>query len=417
MQSAGPIIFFAVVFTFFLFIDWYVFQGIKTLTASWASPVLRQSVHVLYWAICIGLPIFMFLSFQSVQRTHQFTPMAKLALASVITMLVTQTVFVSVLFMEDIYRFGAGLYSYFTVKPEPDHFLPERRKFISQLGIMLAAVPFASFVYGIAKGKYDFTVHRHVLKFPDLPPAFDGFTITQVSDIHSGSFDNIEAVRKGVELIKQQGSDIFFFTGDLVNNLASEFEPYKQMFAEVEAPYGKYSILGNHDYADYVQWPSPEAKQQNMLDMYKNHADAGFKLMLNEHAFIERDGQKLAIVGIENWGKGFAQHGDLDKAMAGLSPDTFKILLSHDPSHFEAQVKDNPNMIHLTLAGHTHGMQMGVELPFLKWSPAKLRYPRWAGVYEVNGRKLNVNRGFGFLAFSGRVGIWPEVTVIELRRG
>ena len=294
--------------------------------------------------------------------------------------------------------------------------MPERKKFIAQLAILVAAIPFTSFIYGIAKGKYNYKLHKHILTFPDLPEAFHGFTITQISDIHAGSLDDKEAVSLGIDLINEQKSDLFLFTGDLVNNEAVEFEAWKELFGKIKAPFGQFSILGNHDYGDYINWESAEANRKNHLDIIDQHAGAGFRLLRDEHLEIERNGEKISLIGVQNWGHDFKKVGDLDKALSGVDKDSFKILMSHDPTHFEHKVKNHPTHIHLTLSGHTHGMQMGVEFPWLKWSPVKYRYPRWAGMYEENGKYVHINRGFGFIGFGGRVGIWPEVTVIQLRR-
>jgi hypothetical protein len=266
------------------------------------------------------------------------------------------------------------------------------------------------------KGKYDYKVHRQTLYFDDLPPAFDGFTITQLSDIHSGSFDNTAAVQRGIDLAKSQNSDLFVFTGDLVNNAAWEIEPYIGHFNQLKAPYGQYSILGNHDYGDYIQWDSPAAKAANLATLEEHHKALDYRLLLNENAAIEKDGQKIALIGVQNWGRGFIKMGDLDKALEGVDKDAFKILLSHDPTHWEEKVRYHPTTIHLTLSGHTHGAQFGVETDKLRWSPVQYRYLDWAGLANEKDRYLYVNRGFGFLAFSGRLGIWPEITVITLKR-
>ena len=223
-------------------------------------------------------------------------------------------------------------------------------------------------------------------------------------------------MRRGIELVNAQKSDLFVFTGDIVNNKAEELDPYLEHFSQIRAPYGQFSILGNHDYGDYYRWPSANDKSENFEQLKAHHAAMGYRLLLDEHEVIEKDGQKLAVLGVENWGLGFGQRGDLAKALQGLDPATFKVLLSHDPTHWESEVKSYPVPVHLTLSGHTHGMQMGVEIPgLIKWSPAKFRYPHWAGLAEEAGRMLYINRGFGFLGFSGRVGIWPEITVLELR--
>jgi predicted MPP superfamily phosphohydrolase len=259
-------------------------------------------------------------------------------------------------------------------------------------------------------------VHRTTLYFDDLPEAFDGFKIAQISDIHSGSFDDPEAVAKGVAMLNAQKPDLFVFTGDMVNNKAEEIAPYIDIFSKVEAPYGRYSILGNHDYGDYVAWSTPQLKAQNLADLKRHHAEIGYRLLLDEHVWIEKDNSQIALLGIENWGKGFGERGDLKNALQGVGQNDFKVLLSHDPSHWDAQVKSNPTKIHLTLSGHTHGMQFGFEIDRFKWSPVKYRYRNWAGLAEENGRYLYVNRGFGFLGFQGRIGIWPEITIIELRK-
>jgi predicted MPP superfamily phosphohydrolase len=256
------------------------------------------------------------------------------------------------------------------------------------------------------------------LEFGDLPGAFDGYQITQISDIHSGSFDNRKKIEYAVNLINQQKSDVIFFTGDMVNNKAEEMKPWAELFATLEAPDGKFSILGNHDYGDYVTWDSKEAKLNNLEELKQLQTEIGFDLLLNESRYLTRGNEKLALIGVENWGRGgFKKAGDLNKASASIDPGDFKILLSHDPSHWEDVVINDDKHYHLTLSGHTHGMQFGIEIPgWVKWSPVKWRYKYWAGVYEELGQLINVNRGFGFLGYPGRVGIWPEITVITLKR-
>ena len=400
--------------------DWYVYQGVKQLTANWQSPKLRMAVRFAYWffliSMIIGFAIAIYLRFSD----DRSTPVIQWFINTFLTLFVTKLVFIVVLFAEDIYRAVAAIFCLFNragkggdaEKPV----LPHRRKFMSQLALALGSIPFVSFVYGVTKGKYDFTVHRHTLYFDDLPEAFDGFTITQLSDIHSGSFGDAEAVWRGVELVKAQNSDLFVFTGDLVNNLASEIEPYIPAFGQIKAPFGQYSILGNHDYGMYHDWGSDEESEANMVKLKQHHDQMGYRLLLDENITIDKDGEKMALIGVENWGAGFIQQGDLDKALVGVEPDAFKVLLSHDPSHFDEIVKQHPMYVHLTLSGHTHGMQVGVETPLVRWSPAQYRYKNWAGLAKENNRMLYVNRGFGFIGFSGRVGIWPEITVLELRR-
>ena len=399
-------------------IDLYIFQGIKTLTANLDSELTRKMVHWVFWIVNMAFMAIIAFGFLTFDRAKGFKTYQLIAFNAFILLMIPKLVFAIVLLGQDAVRlFGTGA-NYALGQPNTEGgYMPERRVFISQLGLGLAVIPFVGIIYGMLKGKYDYTVHRHTIFFKDLPDAFDGLTITQLSDIHAGSFDDAEAVKRGVALANAQNSDILFFTGDLVNNEAIEIEPYMDIFKALHAPFGKFSILGNHDYGDYKWWASPDEKLANFKQLKAHHKTLGFKLLLDENLEIERNGQKLTLVGVENWGHGFAQYGDLSKAMTGVSPDSFKILLSHDPTHWEKQVKTFNNPIHLTLSGHTHGAQMGVEIKGFKWSPIKYRYPKWAGLYEENGRYLHINRGFGFLGFSGRVGISPEITVLELRKG
>ena len=398
-------------------IDLYIFQGIKTLTATLDSATTRKLIYGIFWAVNILFMALIALGFLTFDRAKGMKTYQIWAFNAFILVMVPKLIFALVLLGQDAVRlFGMGA-NYALGQPNTEGgYLPSRRVFVSQLGLGLAAIPFAGIIYGMMKGKYDYTVHRHTLFFKDLPNAFDGLTITQLSDIHAGSFDNPEAVKRGVALANAQKSDLFFFTGDLVNNEASEIEPYMDIFKTLHAPLGKFSILGNHDYGDYKWWASKTEKADNFALLKTHHKTLGFKLLLDENLEIERNGQKLTLIGVENWGHGFAQYGDLAQAMRGVSQDSFKILLSHDPTHWEKQVKTLDSHVHLTLSGHTHGAQMGVEIKGFKWSPIKYRYPKWAGVYEENGRYLHINRGFGFLGFSGRVGIAPEITVLELRK-
>jgi len=321
--------------------------------------------------------------------------------------------------LEDVIRlFAYGYHKIAGVNEEGAAFFPSRRKFVSAVGLGIAALPFGALLYGMYKGKYNYKVLRYELEFDDLPKAFDGYQITQISDVHSGSFDDREKVAYGIDLINAQESDVIFFTGDLVNDRAVEMEPWKDLFGTLKATDGVYSVLGNHDYGDYTQWESEQAKFQNLEDLKQLQKDMGFTLLLNEHQYLQKEGERIALVGVENWGAGgFKKAGDLKKAVSGIEKEDFKILLSHDPSHWEKQVIDDDYHYHLTLSGHTHGMQFGIEIPgWFKWSPVKWRYKYWAGIYEELGQYINVNRGFGFIGYPGRVGIWPEITVITLKK-
>lgn len=401
-----------------LLFDWYVFNGLKTFTNGWQSAKLRYLVTFGYLVVSVGVTIVFLTGFGSFSTAKGMTPFHEWMLSLFLTFFITKIFFVLVLFLGDIVRFFYGIIGHFTKSKSnaAESFFPARRKFISEAAILVAAFPFAGLLYGMFKGKYDYKVHRKTLYFEDLPEAFDGFTITQLSDIHSGSFDDIKAVQRGIDLAKAQKSDLFVFTGDLVNNAAWEIEPYIKNFSQIKAPYGQFSILGNHDYGDYIQWNSEAEKAANLDKLKEHHATLGYKLMLDENVSLEKSGQKISLIGIQNWGRGFIQIGDLDKALKGVDKDAFKILLSHDPTHWEEQVRFNPTTIHLTLSGHTHGAQFGVETAGFHWSPVQYRYMDWAGLINEKNRYLYVNRGFGFLAFSGRLGIWPEITVITLKK-
>lgn len=396
---------------FFLIFQWYSYQAIKTFTSNrWLL-----FAYFLFVIMVVGNLLFYTVV---LERSTSNEPRLMFAIGFFISLFVFQILVTILLLGEDIFRIPQGIYAYFSKMPDQVQFLPQRRKLISQIAIGLAAIPFASLLYGMFRGKYNFKVLSYKLEYDDLPEAFEGFKIAQISDIHSGSFDNPKKVQYGVDLVNAQDADVVFFTGDLVNNRAEEILPWIQTFKKINAKHGVYSILGNHDYGDYSPWESPEAKKKNMEDLKKAQKKMGWDLLLNESRFIERQGQRIAILGVENWGSGgFKKAGDLNKALSNVAADDFKILMSHDPSHWEAEVIPHPFNIHLTLSGHTHGMQFGIEIPgWIKWSPIKWRYKQWAGIYEKLNQRLNVNRGFGYLAYPGRVGIWPEVTVITLNR-
>ncbi|MEY8849782.1 metallophosphoesterase [Psychroserpens sp. XS_ASV72] len=387
----------------------YAFQALKTITRSRWVKIVWLLVSFLVYA---NLLYVIFSTPRSIGQTIQF----QYAVGFMLTILIPKAILIFSMFAEDLWRLSFKLFSW--VSPGETAPLPGRREFISKIALGLAAIPFASFLYGIIQGRYNYKVLQYQLTFPDLPEAFDGIKITQISDIHSGSFTNPDKIQYGIDLIKEQQSDLILFTGDIVNNVADEMDDWIDMFKTLHAPLGKFSVLGNHDYGDYVNWDTEEQKIANFRKIQELHPKIGFDLLMNENRFIEKDGQKLAIIGVENWGKGFNQSGDLKKASAGVKDDDFKILLSHDPSHWEYEVKKDDFHYHLTLSGHTHGLQMGIEIPgFIKWSPSKYVYKQWAGLYNEFGRFINVNRGFGYHAFPGRVGIWPEVTVITLKKG
>lgn len=411
-MSTGTLIFRLALFMgFLLLVDFYAFQAIKTTFKG------NNISKYIYWGISVGLIVSMVYAFTAFDRSAARTnPFFTYLMGAFILFFVPKLILIVLMLGEDLVRLVVGTVQKVSDSSQGD-FLPDRRKFVSTTALALAAIPFTGILHGIWKGRYNYKVIKKTLTFTNLPEAFDGFTITQISDVHSGSFDNAEKIQYGIDLINEQQSDVILFTGDLVNNRSEEMEPWINTFKQLKAPMGKFSVLGNHDYGDYIEWPSPKAKQANMEKLYGVHEQLGFDLLRNRSVKLSRGSETIDLVGVENWGKGFAQHGDLNKATEGLNPADFKVLMSHDPSHFDAQVKTHPQEIELTLSGHTHGMQFGIEIPgFIKWSPVKYRYPKWAGHYKSEGKSLYVNRGFGFLAFPGRVGIWPEITVLELKR-
>ncbi|EOR95804.1 putative phosphoesterase [Arcticibacter svalbardensis MN12-7] len=406
MNKARLPILLSIVLLVVVLLNWYIISGFYLVLS---NPVIIPSFCILLGVLIVALAYAIMR-----MRITGMTAFSKTVSHSFLILVITELVFASVLLLGDIYRAFKGL---FTFVFSHDQFIyPTRSIYVIELAILLSALCCVFIVYGIIYGKYAYRVIKHTLYFDDLPAAFDGFTITQISDIHAGSFGNKKAVQKGIDLIKQQKSDLFVFTGDLVNNKAEEIAPWIKQFSSIKAPYGQFSILGNHDYGDYIRWPDPLSKSKNLQKLKEYHVQLGFKLLLDEHVEIHKDGDTLILAGVENWGIGFGERGDIKKAFQNVKEEQFKVLLSHDPTHWETIVKNYPIKVHLTLAGHTHGMQFGLEALGIKWSPVKYRYPHWAGIASFNDRYLNINRGFGFLGFSGRVGIWPEITVIELRK-
>ena len=400
-----------------VFLIMYVVLGLYTLQA--LKTITRYPwVYYTFMAIAflvLGNFIYQFTLGETPGRV--LSRSKSYAFGFLITLMVFESVTIIFLFSEDIFRLISAAYSKFFGTSREFTF-PERRRFLSTIALGLAAIPFSALLYGMYRGKYNFKVLKYTLEFDDLPDTFDGYRITQISDVHSGSFDNRKKIEYAVGLINEQKSDVLLFTGDMVNNLATEMEPWASLFSTLEAKDGKYSILGNHDYGDYVEWETEAAKEKNLEDLKKLQREIGFDLLLNESRFLQKGKDRIALIGVENWGKGgFKKAGDLGKAAEKISKDDFKILMSHDPTHWEEKVRSDDYHYHLTLSGHTHGMQFGIEIPgWVKWSPSKWRYKHWAGIYNEGGEYLNVNRGFGFLGYPGRVGIWPEITVITLKK-
>lgn len=396
----------------FIVVELYSFQAFRTL-------IKMKWVLVSYQIISLLLFSYIIFSFTQFDRSVGQTKQTLFTLGLMLIIYLPKIVLTFVLLGEDVFRIGAGTVNYFIKSRGDSGFIPSRREFVSKLGLGIAAVPFLSLIYGVTVGKYNFKVIKQRIFFPDLPDAFDGFTITQISDVHSGSFDNPDKINYAIDLVNEQNSDMILFTGDIVNTHAKEMHPWIETFNRIKKhEYGKFSVLGNHDYGEYVSWPDKEAKEANFQDIKDLYGQIGFKLMLNEHTFIEKGGERIALVGVENWGRSFKKVGDINKASQHLDENDFKILMSHDPSHWDIEVKNHEKNFQLTLSGHTHGMQFGIEIPgYFKWSLAQYVYAQWAGLYENMGRYIYVNRGFGFHAYPGRVGIMPEITVIELKKG
>lgn len=403
---------FVILCALFLFIEFYSYQAFRTL-------IKLRWVLISYQVISLLLLLFIVYSFTQFDRSVGQTKQTMFTMGLMLLVYVPKILLTLVMFGEDIFRIGASLLNYFMYNAPRKEMMPDRRKFVSQIALGLAAVPFLSLIYGIFEGKYNYKVFKQTVYFPDLPDAFDGFRITQISDVHSGSFDNPEKINYAIDLINEQEADMILFTGDIVNTHAKEMHPWLDTFNRIkEYKYGKFSILGNHDYGEYVTWPSEKQKDENFQEIKSLYGKIGFKLMLNEHTYIQKGNDKIALIGVENWGVNFKKAGDLNKASQHVDEDDFKVLMSHDPSHWEAEIKEHPKKFHLTLSGHTHGMQFGIEIPgYFKWSLAQYIYKQWAGLYESAGRYVYVNRGFGFHAYPGRVGIMPEITVIELKKG
>lgn len=395
----------------YLGLSFYIVQALRSL--------FRQPwVYLIYILVSMAVLINFIYQFTAGEEAGRVLSRPKsYAFGFLLTMLSFKLVIILFLFSEDIFRLLSGTYQKL-FGASKEFSLPERRRFLAMIAMGIAALPFGALLYGMYKGKYNFKVLKYTLEYEDLPDSFDGYQITQISDIHSGSFDDRKKIEYGVDLINRQKSDVLLFTGDMVNNKTEEMLPWAELFSTLEAKDGKFSVLGNHDYGDYIPWETEELKQQNLQDLKDLQRNIGFDLLLNEHRYLQKGKDRIALVGVENWGKGgFKKAGDLKKASSKIHPDDFTILMSHDPSHWSEEVLHDDKHYHLTLSGHTHGMQFGIEIPgWIKWSPVKWRYPHWAGIYKELGQFINVNRGFGFLGYPGRVGIWPEITVITLKK-
>lgn len=401
----------------FLLIDIYVFQAVLNVSKDW-SPTWKAMARYGFWIptiLCIAA-----LAWWTFADPYKISSgMRNWIITGLFATYFSKLFGVFFLLIDDGQRLVRWVINSFSKKPGSP--LPgeviSRSQFLTNVALAATAIPFGAMAYGIISGAHDYRVKRVAVKLPNLPKSFDGMRIAQLSDIHSGSFYNRTAVKGGVEMLMQEKPDMILFTGDLVNNESSEVKEYIDVFNKLRAPLGVYSITGNHDYGDYKNWSTKEAKQQNFKDLMEAHKLLGFDLLMNENRTIEQSGDRMSIIGIENWGAGrFAKYGKMDKAYVGTEEAQVKILLSHDPSHWDAQVLPGYKDIDLMLSGHTHGFQFGVEIGGIKWSPVQYAYKQWAGLYKEGEQYLYVNRGFGFLGYPGRVGMPPEITILELQR-
>lgn len=387
--------------------NWYSSLAIKTIT---------KNPWFYYGYLTLNLIIIINFVAQIILKNFSSYFFYSLGLVLVISFFqISITLF---LLLEDFIRLPVWIYNLFNKGSENAiSFIPQRRLFISQLSILLASIPASALLIGMIRGKYNYKVIKHQLSFERLPVDFHGFKILHISDFHCGSFDNKKKFSYGIDLINQQNADIILFTGDMVNNIADEILPWKELISSLKAPYGKYAVLGNHDYGDYTAWDKEEDKINNFKKLIALENEMGFTVLNNRNEKIKIKDSSVDLLGVENWGSGFKQKGNLDMALGGTKPEDFKILMSHDPTHWQEKVLVHQQKIDLTLSGHTHGMQFGIEIPgIIKWSPAKYRYKHWAGIYQEFDQLINVNRGFGFLAYPGRVGIYPEITCITLQK-
>lgn len=418
---------------FTLLVDMYVWQAIKLLIkekAGW----YQKMITLLFWSVpAIILVIFttnMFIGYLDVHKTLRtyflgfFVIIYASKLITFLFLIIDDVKRLFILIWRLIERYLLREKKDAEEEEMKEAIDPEKKKinrseFIARAGILAGSVPFIMLSRGMVSGAYKYQVRRVNLVLPNLPEAFDGLKMLQISDVHSGSFTDKDAVYKGIRMIKEQKANVVFFTGDFVNNRSNEANEWVEMFSEIKAPMGVFSILGNHDYGDYVtDWKSPEAKAQNLTDLVDIHKNMGWHLMRNEHVILEKENKRIGLIGVENWGdRGrFQKFGDIDKAQAGMPEVPVKILLSHDPSHFDTIVCKQHMDIDLTLSGHTHGFQFGIELGDFRWSPSQYIYPHWADLYKIEKQMLYVNRGYGFLGYPGRIGILPEITVITLRK-
>jgi len=409
---------FFIFFSLIVVIEFYFLSGVKTFVRDFSLGRKNIILCIAYAFMALSLLVGLVSLFYPPQNWNTFFRfVSSVALILVVCKLLGSTF----LIVDDIIRLFRWIFSLFTAKEDVVVDASKgitRLKFFSQLAVTFTVLPAIGFIYGITRGAYKYRVHKVKVPAKNLPPEFDGFKIVQLSDIHVGSFMNNNALSKAFDIVAKLNPDLILFTGDLVNNVSTEVHGYEEQFKRLKAPHGVYSVLGNHDYGDYVQWDSDEAKVNNLASLKQHQQNFGWKLLMNEHVSIEKDGAKIGLLGIENWGGNmrFPRYGKMKEATEGTEHFPYKILMSHDPSHWDMQVLLDYPEVDLTLSGHTHGMQFGIEIPGFKWSPVQYIYKNWSGLYKSGEQFLYVNRGLGFLGYPGRLGIWPEITVLELNR-
>ena len=406
------VIFFSIVICLYGTLEYYGWTAIRTAF----QPENINRAKWIYWGLSAGLFI-LFASYRPILYKYLPKTIATYFAVVFVVFLISKLIVLLFLFPEDItrlFRFFASKFS----SSSPGTGGISRNEFLSKIALAAAAVPAGTLLYGVAANAYNYQFHKVSIRFPNLPEAFNGFKIIQLSDIHSGSFTRTEPIEKVIQQINSTNADLILFTGDLVNNVTSEMEPFMHVFDKLKSKHGVLSITGNHDYGDYVRWDSEDEKKENFKKFVDVHKNLGWDLLLNENRILERNGEKIAVIGVENWGGGhFAKYGKFREAYKGTEEIPFKILMSHDPSSWDMRVKKEYPETDLTLSGHTHGAQFGIENKWLKWSPSQYIYKQWAGLYNEGKKYLYVNRGFGFLFYPGRVGILPEVTEITLVKG
>lgn len=408
------IIFISITFILLL-IDFYVYSGFKILISGYSHNVQKNLKNTFWIISAINVVLVVIFNLLPV---HKFWTLRIIIFTIISIQYLGKFIWICFLFIDDILRFFKLIYNYFTTSKPIYGVGISRSEFIVKAGAFAGAGLISAFCWGIAKGAYDYKVRRRTIFLKNLPKSFDGIKIVQISDIHSGSFWDKKAVDRGINLVLEQNPDIIFFTGDIVNNEASEMTPWIETFSKLKAPMGVYSILGNHDYGDYIMWENIEAKAKNLEDIKNIHKKLGWKLLLNENIKITKENDSIGIIGVENWSNRghFKKYGNMSKAVNDMENLPVKLLLSHDPSHWRGEILKKYKDIDIMFAGHTHGMQFGVEIGNYKWSPIKYMYPEWADLHRYNEQYLYVNRGFGFIGYPGRFGILPEITLIELKQ-